>query len=496
MVDCVLMYVLKQTFFKSATLRNCWRILMIKLKKISITRIEKWNNLVVNPESDIVNVTSRFSNRTLHSHTDIPRQVSTLPTSPQIESSRIQFTSVNLNQIATEPSSHFIAFVIPLSPRASLSLVGRQELEVQLEDQYKMSYSEYKSNSLSLDICDSVSSQTEPERTRLISDPNDLSITPSSSQSPSTSISSKRNQNIQFQVPFLILCLMISLIWFTTTFFEDFSILIYSPQTYFPTNTTNSLVPTNDRTTQWTTLPITKPTQPIHYELIPPKSFNSSSTNQWTILTIHGLGSINGSDAFFLRDHLFNINRGLFNQVKFVIPFAKRLSVDVWGGHPTPAWFNIHDWSDLRSMEDQGHMKENVVQLDRIVKDLKLDMKKTIFMGFSQGAVMSLLLSLNLDRPPAGVLMLSGFLPVPKELPSMILPNRTGISSLYWLHGESDPFFPVSKAQIGYESLKSLGFFKSTGFQSFEGLDHRFDLKEMTSAVLWIEQVMKDSDNH
>ncbi|KAH9818026.1 Phospholipase/Carboxylesterase-domain-containing protein [Melampsora americana] len=384
-----------------------------------------------------------------------------------------------------------------------------------------MSYSQYNSNSLSLDISDHSKKQPQPNLLRSnpsIHPSNSLSTQPSilsSSSSSSSMITSKRIEKLKSQVPFLILCSMISLIWFIITFFQNFSIFLHSPFHFFP-NSTHSLLSNhhhqNQNQIQWTTLPILKSSEPIHYEVLnstltSTDSSSSSSTsssntttiipdpNGWTILTLHGLGSINASDAYFLRDHLLQINPTLFHQIKFVIPFAKRLSVDVWDGHQTPAWFNIHDWSDLRSKEDSTHMKENVGELDEILKDLQLDMKKTIFMGFSQGAVMSLLLSLNVDRPPAGVLMLSGFLPVPKQLPQMISPNRKGISSLYWSHGESDPFFPISNAQVGFESIQSLGFFKSTQLKRFKGLDHRFDLNEIISAVRWIEEVIEKEND-
>ncbi|EGF97965.1 uncharacterized protein MELLADRAFT_73672 [Melampsora larici-populina 98AG31] len=371
-----------------------------------------------------------------------------------------------------------------------------------------MSYSEYKSNSLSLEIDDqSYRKPKEPELTRLMFEPtNDhQSITPmaetESHLSNSSTITKKRKQKTKYQCPFLILSLIITIIWFTTTFFESFLVLIssslglWNPKAFNQTGLSISYL---DDPSQWTTLPIPIPSLPIHYEIIPSNSTNSSSSDQleekegWTIVLLHGLGSINASDSYFIKDHLINLNPTFFKQVRFIIPFAKRVTVDVWNGVETPAWFNIHDWSDLRSGEDSIRMKENVLGLDRLVHQLGLDMSKTFFMGFSQGAVMSLLLSLNVDQPPAGVIMLSGFLPLPTQLPQMILPNRTGISSLYWLHGESDPYFPISKAQNGFESLESLKFFKSSRFQRFSKLDHRFDLLEIGFVVRWIERVVAD----
>ncbi|EGG08533.1 uncharacterized protein MELLADRAFT_104965 [Melampsora larici-populina 98AG31] len=274
-----------------------------------------------------------------------------------------------------------------------------------------MSYSEYKSNSLSLEIDDqSYRKPKEPELTRLMFEPtNDhQSITPMAETeahlSNSSTITKKRKQKTKYQCPFLILSLIITIIWFTTTFFESFLVLISSSVGLWnpkPFNQTGLSISYLDDPSQWTTLPIPIPSLPIHYETIPSNSTNSSSSHQleekegWTIVLLHG-------------------------------------------------------------------------------------------------AVMSLLLSLNVERPPAGVIMLSGFLPLPTQLPQMISPNRTGISSLYWLHGESDPYFPISKAQNGFESLENLKFFKSSRFQRFSKLDHRFDLFEIGFVVRWIERVVAD----
>lgn len=85
----------------------------------------------------------------------------------------------------------------------------------------------------------------------------------------------------------------------------------------------------------------------------------------------------------------------------------------------------------------------------------------------------------------------SGFLPVPTELPMMISPYNVGISSLYWLHGTLDPYFPIHQSQLGFQSLKHLNFFKSTQFSPIRNLAHFYDnAEEMGLVARWLEKLI------
>lgn len=167
--------------------------------------------------------------------------------------------------------------------------------------------------------------------------------------------------------------LTICLLYLSTVFLDDLFILI-QPITHSDFTTPPP--------TLWNTLPPLTSRQELHYDLIEPEADQASP---WTILCLHGLGSINATDAYAIRNQLLSINKDLVSRIRFVIPSAHDMAVDVWGGARTPAWFNIHDWQDLRSLEDQIHMQANVRELHQIVTTLKLDMSRTIFMGFSQG---------------------------------------------------------------------------------------------------------------
>ncbi|POV99743.1 hypothetical protein PSTT_13564, partial [Puccinia striiformis] len=197
--------------------------------------------------------------------------------------------------------------------------------------------------------------------------------------------------------------------------------------------------------------------KPLDYKILPPAANNS---NNWTCILIHGLGDYHASDSFRLREALLGLRPALFEPMSFIIPSADPLPVTVFGGQLRSAWFDIRNWTDVHRDEDIVRMKTNVRRLIHIIHHHHLDMNRTIIAGFSQGAVMSLLLGLTLDPPPAGLVMLSGFLPIPSHLkelfgrPAAATAARKTI--LHWLHGARDPYFPLPFAQDGFKQLKDL----------------------------------------
>ncbi|EGF97818.1 uncharacterized protein MELLADRAFT_114057 [Melampsora larici-populina 98AG31] len=161
---------------------------------------------------------------------------------------------------------------------------------------------------------------------------------------------------------------------------------------------------------------------PIEFDVIEPLDDQNGKGIGWTIVFIHGLGSPNSSHGYQWREYLLStIYRppnskkiGNLTGLRFILPKAPIIPITVYSDQPNqgkrPGWFDIKDWRDLNYLEDEEALRKSCVQISDVIsnqiRESKMEMKKTIIAGFSQGAVMSLLTTLALFEPPAATLML------------------------------------------------------------------------------------------
>jgi phospholipase/carboxylesterase len=110
----------------------------------------------------------------------------------------------------------------------------------------------------------------------------------------------------------------------------------------------------------------------------------------------------------------------------------------------------------------------------------------TVLGGFSMGSVMSYSLGLGPDRPtPAGILALSGFVPVvdgwqPK------LEGREGLS-VFIAHGRRDPVIDVEFARRARDLLQAGGLYVEY-HESDAG--HHVDFADVPLAANWLDHVL------
>ena len=159
-------------------------------------------------------------------------------------------------------------------------------------------------------------------------------------------------------------------------------------------------------------------------------------------ILLHGLGS-KPSDLVPLANYL----KEVFPGAAFFLPEGTH---PFDGGGTGRQWFSINGVSDdnrrsrvaqampgLRALVRQAQDRFNVLQSD------------TALMGFSQGAIMALEFSIAHDGGVGRVLAFSGrFAQLPEKTPEL--------TTLHFLHGESDPVIPVAHAQAAIERLKEL----------------------------------------
>ena len=192
----------------------------------------------------------------------------------------------------------------------------------------------------------------------------------------------------------------------------------------------------------------------------------------------HGRGSWEG-DLLPLADH-FDPQRRLH----VIAPRAPLQLGDAHGfhwytvprvGYPDPETFHAARRALAEFHDDQ---------LDRIA----VSPDRAVLGGFSMGAVMSFALALSADRPqPAGVLDLSGFIPVLDDnswLPDF--EHRRDMPVLI-AHGRLDPVIDFGFAEIALSKLEKAGL--PTEFIPFDG-GHEVAIEEIAPVADWLARAV------
>ena len=112
--------------------------------------------------------------------------------------------------------------------------------------------------------------------------------------------------------------------------------------------------------------------------------------------------------------------------------------------------------------------------------------RQTVLGGFSMGTAMSYALGLGADRPaPAGILGLSGFIPVvPGWRPSFV--DRSDMRA-FIAHGRTDPVIDVGLARSARDTLEQAGLAVEYR-ESHAG--HHIDPADIPAAAGWLRQAI------
>ncbi|GAA5824292.1 hypothetical protein JCM5353_007010 [Sporobolomyces roseus] len=211
-----------------------------------------------------------------------------------------------------------------------------------------------------------------------------------------------------------------------------------------------------------------------------------------TAIVLHGLGQPNYEVPFIRR------MRDQFPYVRWVSPTADTLDVTVRDYESTSAWFNIETFDDLSQGEHLNEFVHSQRQINELVDQERAKMieegkePRIALMGFSQGAVMTLLsmLSSNATDRFEGCVALSAYVPLLDHLNDIVTPESKDIP-LFWGHGQLDPYLTVDLAESGAELLKSdrIGLRKFE-FHTYENLDHIWSEKELDDMAAWFKRTI------
>ena len=187
----------------------------------------------------------------------------------------------------------------------------------------------------------------------------------------------------------------------------------------------------------------------------PPIEIETAPHPTATVILMHGLGA-DGNDFVPIANEL---DLSALGPVRFVFPNAPVIPVTLNSGYEMPAWFDIAA-TDFGVREDAAGLRRSQATIEALIAHEKargIAAGRIVVAGFSQGCAMSLLTGLRHTERLAGIVGLSGWLP----LAATTAAERHAANHdtpVFLGHGRQDPMVPMALAQQSRDALAALGY--------------------------------------
>ncbi|MFM2008317.1 MAG: hypothetical protein RIR02_267 [Pseudomonadota bacterium] len=173
------------------------------------------------------------------------------------------------------------------------------------------------------------------------------------------------------------------------------------------------------------------------------------------VIWMHGLGA-DGSDFVPIVREL---NLTGCPGIRFIFPNADSIPVTINGGYVMPAWYDILGM-DLVRKEDEAGLRKSQQQIEALIQreiDRGISSEKIILAGFSQGCAMTLQTGLRFSHKLAGLMCLSGYLPLQGSV-SAEHHAANKATPIFMAHGRGDGVVTIDRAEKSRDFLLELGY--------------------------------------
>lgn len=193
------------------------------------------------------------------------------------------------------------------------------------------------------------------------------------------------------------------------------------------------------------------PAQPL--PSAPPIELQSGPEPVATVIVIHGLGA-DGNDFVPIAKQL---DLSAIGAVRFVFPNAPVIPVTINGGYPMPAWYDIA--GPGRAEDDAGLRRSQAAIEALIARETArgIPASRIVVAGFSQGCAMALLTGVRHAERLAGIVGLSGYLPLASTTSAERHPSNQD-TPLFLAHGNRDGVVVPARAAASRDALTALGY--------------------------------------
>jgi phospholipase/carboxylesterase len=198
------------------------------------------------------------------------------------------------------------------------------------------------------------------------------------------------------------------------------------------------------------------------------------------VIWLHGLGS-DGHDFGPIVPELVGRD---WPAIRFVFPHAPQRSITINGGMRMRAWYDITG-TQIADRQDEAGIRASIVQLEALIArevERGIPARRILLAGFSQGAAMALSGGLRHAQRLAGVIALSGYLPLQQQFLTERAPANADVP-IFMGHGSVDPVVPQTLGLMSRDFLRAQGY--AIDWHSYP-MAHQVCAEEIADLRSWI----------
>ena len=206
------------------------------------------------------------------------------------------------------------------------------------------------------------------------------------------------------------------------------------------------------------------------------------------VIWLHGLGA-DGNDFAAIVPELDLSN---CPPIRFVFPHAPSMPITINGGYVMPAWYDILN-DALVKQEDEAGIRRSALALEALIaREVQrgIATERIVLAGFSQGCAMVLHVGLRHPSRLAGIIALSGYLPLAGQLAEQAsAANRD--TPIFMAHGTADPMVVLPRAEASRDALRTLGY--AVQWHTYP-MQHSVHPRELHDIGLFLQSVLTPKD--
>jgi phospholipase/carboxylesterase len=202
------------------------------------------------------------------------------------------------------------------------------------------------------------------------------------------------------------------------------------------------------------------------------------------IIWMHGLGA----DANDFVPMLHELDLAGLPPIRFIFPNADTMPVTINNGYVMRAWYDIVA-TDLGRQEDEAGLRASQRKVEALIEREKargIPAGRIILAGFSQGCAMALQTGLRQQERLAGLMCLSGYVPIADQAALECTPESKA-TPIFMVHGRMDPVIPIARATRSRDLLQQWGY--SVEWHDY-AMQHSLCQEEVDHISAWLKRIL------